>query len=82
MASSAGFTDVDASLIPATLLLPGPADFLWQYINLTPMGPLVAQASADVQDALERDVFRSWQPFVADGRMQVDQPMVVATARG
>ena len=82
LARSAGFAGVTVDVVPARLRLPGPADFLWQYINLTPMGPLVARANADVQEALERDVVRSWQPFVADGRLQVDQPMVVAKARG
>jgi hypothetical protein len=82
LASSAGFTAVNSEVVPARLRLPEPADFLWQYISLTPMGPLVARAGTDVQEALERDVVRAWQPFVADGRLQIDQPMVVARARG
>jgi hypothetical protein len=41
----AGLRDVTASVSPVRLRLPAPAEFLWQYINLTPMGPLVAQAT-------------------------------------
>ena len=75
----AGLHDVTASVTTATLQLPVPAEFLWQYINLTPMGPFVAQASASAQAAMEQQVVDTWQPFVVDGGMPVDQPMVTAT---
>lgn len=35
----AGFEDVSSTVSIVTLQLPPPAEFLWQYINLTPMGP-------------------------------------------
>lgn len=78
---SAGFDRVEATETTATLDLPGPADFLWQYINLTPMGQFVEPAPKEAKQALEQQVVDSWQPFVVDGRTPVDQPMVVATAR-
>jgi ubiquinone/menaquinone biosynthesis C-methylase UbiE len=77
----AGFDDVDADASIAMLHLPAPAAFLWQYINLTPMGPLVAQAPEAAQAAMERQVVDSWAPFVVDGATRVDQPMVVASGR-
>jgi SAM-dependent methyltransferase len=79
--ASAGFTSTSATTVPVDLRLPGPAEWLWQYVNLTPIGPLVAEADADAQAALERQVVDAWQPYVAQGRLQVRQPMVIATAR-
>jgi ubiquinone/menaquinone biosynthesis C-methylase UbiE len=77
----AGFEEVRAEEYPATLRLPAPADFLWQYINLTPMGPFVAQAPEEAQAAMERRAIEGWHPYTADGRLRVDQPMVVASGR-
>lgn len=78
---AAGLDDVDANVSIATFHLPAPAAFLWQYINLTPMGPLVARAPEAAQAAMERQVVDSWAPFVVDGATLVDQPMVIATGR-
>ena len=61
--------------------LPAPAEFLWQYINLTPMGPVVAAAPAETQAAMERQMVRDCAPFVAHGGVAVDQPLVIGTAR-
>lgn len=77
----AGFDDVTATVQPATFHLPGPAEFLWQYINFTPMGPFVAQAPEEAQSAMERQVVESWAPFVVDGGTPVVQPMVIASGR-
>jgi len=77
----AGFTDVAATESTVPFHLPSPAEFLWQYINLTPMGPLVAQAPETAQWAMERQVVDTWQPFVVDGSTLVHQPMVIATGR-
>jgi ubiquinone/menaquinone biosynthesis C-methylase UbiE len=78
----AGLRDVTATVEQATLRLPAPAEFLWQYINLTPMGPLVAQAPEDSKTAMERDVVEGWQPYVTDGSTTLgEQPMVLATGR-
>ncbi len=76
-----GFEDVGSTESTVTLHLPPPADFLWQYINLTPMGPFVAQAPEEAQLALERQVVDSWQRYVVDGATLVEQPMVTATGR-
>lgn len=76
---AAGFDNVDAETYSATLDLPSPAEFLWQYINLTPLGPFVAEAPEAARDAMEAQVIKTWQPFVRGGRTPVDQPMVLAT---
>ena len=76
-----GLVEVAASVATVTLRLPAPRDFLWQYINLTPMGPLVAAAPEAAKSAMERQVIERWQPFVVDGGTLVEQPMVIASAR-
>lgn len=77
----AGLRDVSATVSTATLHLPAPADFLWQYVNVTPMGPFVARASDAARSALERETVAAWQPYVVDGTLRVEQPMVVVTGR-
>jgi ubiquinone/menaquinone biosynthesis C-methylase UbiE len=75
----AGFQDVSATVETATFHLAAPAEFLWQYINLTPMGPLVAEAPKEAQQAMEQQVVEHWQAFVVDDETLVDQPMVIAS---
>jgi ubiquinone/menaquinone biosynthesis C-methylase UbiE len=76
----AGLRDVTAKVSIARLRLPPPAEFLWQYINVTPMGPFVAQSPVEAQAAMERQVVEAWMPHVVDGRILLDQPMVIAAA--
>lgn len=78
----AGFHGVSAGVTATTLRLPAPAEFLWQYINLTPMGPFVAEASEEARSAMERQLVERWQPFIVNGETVVDQPMVIASGRG
>lgn len=77
----ARFHDVYATESSATLRLPAPADFLWQYINLSPMGSFFAQASEAARSAVEQQVIERWQPYVVDGGLVLEQPMIVATGR-
>jgi ubiquinone/menaquinone biosynthesis C-methylase UbiE len=75
----AGFEHVEARIYSVTLDLPAPAEFLWQYINITPMGPFVANAPEAAKNAMEEQVTERWKPYVRDGRTPVEQPMVLAT---
>lgn len=78
----AGFGDVRARSAATTLHLPPPADFLWQYINLTPMGAFVNPAPEEAKAALEQEVVDGWRELVEDdGSLIGEQPMVVATGR-
>lgn len=79
--TDAGLIEVSSTMTTTTLQLPPPAEFLWQYINLTPMGPAVAEAPEASQAALERQVVEAWEPDVVDETMPVEQPMVIATAQ-
>jgi ubiquinone/menaquinone biosynthesis C-methylase UbiE len=74
----AEFGDVKSKEYTSTFDLPGPAEFLWNYINLTPMGPLVADAPEEAKAAMERQVVEAWTPFVVNGRIPVEQPMALA----
>lgn len=56
-----------------------PAEFLWRYINLTPIGAFVAKAPEEAQAALEVEFVEQCQPYVVDGSLIVNQPMVIAT---
>jgi ubiquinone/menaquinone biosynthesis C-methylase UbiE len=73
-----GFDEVTSKEYTATFDLPGPAEFLWNYINLTPMGPLVADAPEEAKAAMERQVVEAWRPSVENGRIPVEQPMALA----
>jgi ubiquinone/menaquinone biosynthesis C-methylase UbiE len=77
----AGLQDVSAVESTATLELPGPAELLWEYVNLTPMAPIVAAAPAEAQEAMERQFVEDARPLVVDGALPVRQPMVVAGGR-
>ena len=77
----AGLRDVSARESTCTFHLPAPAEFVWQYINLTPMAAFVEQAPADAKSAFERRFVDGVQAYVVDGETVVDQPMVIATAR-
>ena len=69
------------SVLTTTLRLPAPAEFLWQYIGLTPMAAFIEQAPRAAKSALERQFVDEAQEHVVDGVTVVDLPMVVATAR-
>jgi SAM-dependent methyltransferase len=76
-----GLRDVSARVATATFRLPVPAEFLWQYINLTPMAALVQQAPEPAKAAMEEQFVAGVQPHVIDGTTVVEQPMVIATGR-
>jgi len=73
-----GFTDVSSKEYTARFTLPAPAKFLWNYINLTPMGPIVAQASEEAKAAMERQVAEAWIPHAVDETTPLDQPIALA----
>ncbi len=79
--TEAGLDGVATSEYEAQLDLPAPAEFLWQYINLTPMAPLVAEASDTAKAAMEAQVVETWASWVSGGRVPLAQPIVLASAR-
>jgi ubiquinone/menaquinone biosynthesis C-methylase UbiE len=77
-----GLRDVSSTVLTTTLRLPAPAEFLWQYIGLTPMAAFIEQAPDSAKSALERQFVDEAQEHVVGGVSVVELPMVVATARG
>ena len=77
----AGFTDVQAKEYDATFDLPAPLEFLWNYINLTPLSTFVADAPEEAKAALERQFVQAAESAVVDGRLPVVQPMALAWAQ-
>jgi ubiquinone/menaquinone biosynthesis C-methylase UbiE len=76
----AGFTDVRVRVETKHPRLPSPRDFLWQYVDSTPMAAPLRELGQDRRTALERDVVQRWQPWVTDGGMTYPQPILVAAA--
>jgi len=74
----AGFSVVNVSSATARLKVPGPRDFLWQYISSTPIAEMVRNAGQESRDALEREVTDQWQPFRTNGGMNLEVRMTTA----
>ncbi|MGH7551158.1 MAG: methyltransferase domain-containing protein [Gemmatimonadota bacterium] len=77
----AGFDEVVVQQETKALALPGPKKFLWQYVHSTPLAAVVAQADDKDRSALERDFVARCQDHVEDGSLNLQQGVVVATAR-
>lgn len=76
----AGFRRVDVRSTAKTLPLPAPRDFLWQYVQSTPMAEAAERAGAEARDALERDLCAGWQAFVVGGSLSLEVGMTTAAA--
>jgi ubiquinone/menaquinone biosynthesis C-methylase UbiE len=81
LTSGAGFREVEVSPKTLTLTLPGPAEFLWQYVHSTPLAAAVAQIDDAGHAALERDVVAGWRSFVRNESLATDINVVLTTAR-
>ncbi|OCK55013.1 hypothetical protein LMTR3_09570 [Bradyrhizobium sp. LMTR 3] len=74
----AGFGRVEVEAATARLHVPEPRDFLWQYINSTPMIGGVMKVDEATRTAFEREVTAKWQPFRANGGMNFEVRMTTA----
>jgi ubiquinone/menaquinone biosynthesis C-methylase UbiE len=74
-----GFDDVNVESVTKEFHLPPAADFLWQYIQSTPLAPSIMGADENRRMALERDVVDGWQPWADDGGMTYQQEVLVAS---
>ena len=77
----AGFDDVTVEPSTKEFHLPPAADFLWQYIQSTPLAPSIMGADENRRMALEREVVDGWQPWADGGGMTYQQDMLVASGR-
>lgn len=81
LAHGAGFRDIEVRSEARTVPLPGPADFLWEYVHSTPLAAAVAQIDEAGRAALEGDVVAGLRSFVKDGALIFDAEVVLTTAR-
>ena len=77
----ADFRDVEVEASTGTLDLPTSKEFLWQYVQSTPLAAAVSMADEEARTALEREVVREWQDYEEDGALMCEQRIVVAHAR-
>jgi len=78
----AGFNDVGVRSETKTIHLPPPKEFLWQYVQSTPLMALIANVDVGVLRALEHDVEEEWQQWARDGGMTYRQGMIIGKAIG
>jgi ubiquinone/menaquinone biosynthesis C-methylase UbiE len=79
--AQAGFRDISVTAAAKPQRLPAPRDFLWQYVNGTPLAGAVLQLDDERRAALEGAVLDGWQPWVVDDGLLLDGRVVVAAAR-
>jgi ubiquinone/menaquinone biosynthesis C-methylase UbiE len=79
--SGAGFRDVSVQSDIASLPLPPSKEFLWQYVQSTPLAGVMAKVDDKRRGMLENDVVTRWEEFVNDSTLMLRTRMVVVTAR-
>ena len=77
----ADLRDVHIEASTGTLRLPAPKEFLWQYVQSTPLAGMVGAADEKARAALEREVVSEWREFEEDGALLCPLRFVVARAR-
>jgi ubiquinone/menaquinone biosynthesis C-methylase UbiE len=75
----AGFRDVLARAYTRELFLPAARDFLWQYIQSTPLAGAVAAAGAQSRSAMERQVLADWSEHEHGDGLTYRQRIVMAS---
>jgi ubiquinone/menaquinone biosynthesis C-methylase UbiE len=79
--NGAGFSEVDVQAKKKNISLPAPRDFLWQYVQSTPLAGVLAEADEEAKATLEENVVDQWQDFVDDGAFMYEQRLVTASAK-
>jgi ubiquinone/menaquinone biosynthesis C-methylase UbiE len=77
----AGLNEVIVETIERRLSMPAPREFLWQYIQSTPLAGPVMTADPSKRDAMEREAVQGLERFVEQGQVTLDQGALLATAR-
>lgn len=79
--SEADFRDISVQAEYKLLTLPSPQEFLWQYVNSTPLAGMIANIDEEALVSLERNVVNQWQDLEKDGNLMYQQRIVMASAR-
>jgi len=80
LAQDAGFGQVSLTQTMKPLKLPRARDFMWQYINCTPMINAVAGATNERRLALEREICERWQEFSSGDGLAIEVGMTTLIA--
>ncbi|SMO37089.1 class I SAM-dependent methyltransferase [Fodinibius sediminis] len=77
-----GYHRIDIRADTNVFSLPSPKEFLWQYIQSTPLVGMVTGTGNKTQQALERSITARWQRFEQDGEgMAYKQRIITLSAR-
>jgi SAM-dependent methyltransferase len=77
----AGLKDVSVETVKRRLSMPSPRDFLWQYVQSTPLAAAVMAADPAKRDALEREAVDGLARFVEQDHVILNQGALIGTAR-
>jgi ubiquinone/menaquinone biosynthesis C-methylase UbiE len=80
LADNAGLGEVRLTQAMKPLQLPPARDFMWQYINCTPMINAIAGATNEQRLALEREICERWQEFATGDGLEIEVGMTTLTA--
>ncbi len=78
----AGFTDVQGSSERKTLRVPPAEDFLWQYVNSTPLADAASQLDEQARADLQREVVTGCEPFADDVALILEVDVTSAIGTG
>jgi ubiquinone/menaquinone biosynthesis C-methylase UbiE len=81
LAESAGLRSISVESRLLRIVLPPPAEFLWQYVTSTPLGGPLGQIDDDARAGLQHDVTAGLRSFVEDGALMLELNAVLTTAR-
>lgn len=81
LARDAGFEKLSVNQATKPLELPPAKDFMWQYINCTPMVNPVSAATNDQRLSLEREVCERWQTFSSGDGLAMEVGMTTLVAQ-
>jgi ubiquinone/menaquinone biosynthesis C-methylase UbiE len=81
MLAAAGYRNISVDRKTKKIPLPAPEDFLWQYIQSTPLTAMIQQTDEATRATMEKEIVDRWQNLVQDGALILDLDFTVANAR-
>ena len=79
--TAAGLDDTELATETIPLRLAAPAEFLWQYLQSTPLAAATAEMDEGARAALERDVVGRCERFCVGSTIAMDTGVLVITGR-
>lgn len=78
---NAGFSNISVEVKNKMFSLPAPKDFLWQYVQSTPLAGILAEAGEEARALLEKAVVDQWHEFMDGSAFVYEQRMVSVSAQ-